>query len=85
MGVKVKALDWRNSKRENGLGGGRGEGAIEEEDKKKRRGREHKRERKHDILGKRESVACQTSPRASLWFFKYPCSAFLNMKDIMGY
>lgn len=44
MGVKVKALDRRNSKRENGLGGGRGEGAMEEEDKKKRRGREHKRE-----------------------------------------
>lgn len=85
MGVKVKALDRRNSKRENGLGGGRGEGAMEEKDKKRRRGREHKRERKHDILGKRESVACQTSPGASLWFFKYLCSALLNMKYMMGY
>lgn len=46
---------------------------------------ENARERKHEILGMRESVACQTSPGASRWFFKYPCSALLNMKDVMGF
>lgn len=58
---------------------------MEEEDKKKRTGRERKRERKHDILGMRESVACQSSPGASLWFFKYPRSALLNIKDMMRF
>lgn len=58
---------------------------MEEEDKKKRTGRERKRERKHDILGMRESVACQTSPGASLCFFKYPHSALINMKYMTGF